>query len=181
MRTTVLNRQSTSEESKRRESVKSILQSYTFNDYNPILQMLYKLADDNSTKIRENLRLNQYSLKTALMMPIDEYVDIHPDCKINWETYTKYTTHEELYGLMIVIKKRNSLVFSFLWDNKGSIWWVKHLLPIVECIIRNEWYDGLTQLFIYKRTQEIFTSMYWKERRQFYEKLCTIAESLLNK
>ena len=73
------NRLNNSEESKRRESVKSLVSKPALFDFNPILKMLDSLTEENSSQVKENMKINAYSLKTALMMPIEEYVDIHPE------------------------------------------------------------------------------------------------------
>lgn len=73
------NRLNNSEESKRRESAKSLVSKPALFDFNPILKMLDSLTEENSSQVKENMKINAYSLKTALMMPIEEYVDIHPE------------------------------------------------------------------------------------------------------
>lgn len=178
---TFRNRSNTSEESKRRESVKSLVSKASLFEYNPILKMLDGLTEQNCSQVKENLKLNAYCLKTALMMPIDEFVDINPELTICCEAVKKYTAYEELYGLMIVIEKRNVTVFHYLWESRGSLWSEKHLLHVIEYLLRTEWNEGINQLFLCKRTQEIFTAMYTAERRNLYDKLCMIADELLCK
>lgn len=84
--------------------------------------MLDKLSYTNTDTVVENLKINMYALKTALLMPIEEFVDRNPDCKIEVETYLKYSPQEELYGLFLVIEKKNTLVFSYLWEDRGTLW-----------------------------------------------------------
>lgn len=114
-------------------------------------------------------------------MPIEEYVDLHPDCKIVPETYLNYEAEEELYGVFLVIQSKNIEVFKFLWEDRGTLWSEKHLLPVIQHLISNEWLSGLQKFFGYHRTREIFLTMYCNERRTFYEGLSEIAENLLKK
>jgi len=171
-----------SEESKRREnSLKSNLSKEGLESLNSVLSMLEKLTDENSDKVIMNLKVNVYALKTALMTPIDIFVENHSDHKCELATYLKYTEYDELFGLFLVIKNKNTKVFKFLWEERGTLWSEKHLLPVVEEIVKYDWDVGLKEFFNYDRTHEIFTSMYCNERRNFYEKLSLIADNLLSK
>lgn len=169
------------EERKSKEIRKTDLSMDLTQKYNFVIQLLEMWAEDNWEKVVENLQINQFALKTALMMPIEEYVDIHQDWKIAAETYLNYSTYEELYGLFIAIEKKSTQVFSYLWEDKGTLWAEQHLIPVIESIIKNDWFDGMIQLFTYARTQEIFTSMYCTERRDLYGVLWGLAENMLSK
>lgn len=170
-----------SEESKSKESLKPELVKEGIKSSNLVIQLLEMLREDNSELVIENLKINMFALKTALMMPIEEYIDIHQDWKVSAQTYLNYTPFEELYGLMITIEKKNMKVFNFLWEERGTLWAEQHLIPVIEWIIKNDWHEGMSQFFIYERTQEIFTSMYCTERRDLYGVFWELAENMLSK
>jgi hypothetical protein len=113
-----------SEESKRRgDSLKSNISKDTIVSFsNPILNLLEKANNVNVDKVIKNLKVNVYALKTALMCPIDIYVDNNEDCTVSPETYLKYSDYDECFGLFLVIKNQNSKAFKYLWEERGTLW-----------------------------------------------------------
>ena len=99
-----------SEESKRRgDSIKSNLSKDTTYSYrNPVLNLLDKVNNLNVEQVIKNLKVNVYALKTALMYPIDLYIENHSDTEIGPETYLRYSNYDECFGLFLVIKNKNS-------------------------------------------------------------------------
>lgn len=132
----------------------------SYNNHNEILKMLDRATPENEDKIISNLNKNQYSLKTALLMPIEEYAERNDSTKITVDVFLKYGPEEELYGLFIVIKRRSLKIFNYLWESRGTLWHEKHLIFVIREIADTAWPEGMTMLFKSTRTQEIFTSMY---------------------
>lgn len=67
-----------SEESKRHGSIKSNISKDAVYHNNSILKILNKLSSKNEDKIIEAMKVNLYALKTALMTPIDIFVESNP-------------------------------------------------------------------------------------------------------
>lgn len=84
--------------------------------------MLSRVTDENASTVISNLEKNNYALKNALMMPIEEYVEQHPDASPTLETLNEYGAKEELFGLFIAIGRRNKDVFKYLWEEQGTLW-----------------------------------------------------------
>lgn len=70
--------------------------------------------------------------------------------EVNFELLNKYGPEEEIYGLSIIIKKKHSAVFEYLWDENGIIWNESHLFPVLELIIKKHWTKGVEEFFGYK-------------------------------
>lgn len=176
------NKNNVSEESKRRgSSLRSNISKETYAFHNEILKMLDRITDESEDTIIENLKMNQYALKTALMMPIEEYVERNPESKVSVETYLKYGADEELYGLYLVIKSKSMKIFKYLWEERGTLWAEKHIFLVVQAMAVNLWAEGVTVFFALERTREIFISMYCNERKSMFDGFSIIAEELLEK
>jgi hypothetical protein len=167
-----------SEESKR-NSLRSNVSKESYINHNEILKMLDRATSQYEDAIISNLTANQYSLKTALMMPIEEYADRNNLSKVTVDIFLKYSPEEELYGLFIVIKRRSLKIFNYLWEDRGTLWHEKHLVFVIKELADSTWAEGMTMLFKSTRTQEIFTSMYCNERKALYEDMYDVAEDLL--
>jgi hypothetical protein len=148
---------------------------------NPILKLIDKVTEDNVMQVIKNIDLNQYSLKTALMIPIDEYADRNPDKEDMLEAYIDYTAEDELFGVSMAIDSKVWKMFKYLWEDKGALWGEKHLIPVVEVMAENLWDIGIYNLFKCTRTKEIFTAMSCNERKAFYNKIKKIGEGLIKK
>lgn len=146
---------------------------------NPILKLIDKVTEENVAQVIKNIDLNQYSLKTALMTPVDEYIERNPIKEVNSEVYIDYSAEDELFGVFLAIDSKVWKIFKYLWEDKGAIWGEKHLFPIVEHMTENLWDIGIYNLFKCTRTKEIFTAMYCNERKTFYDKIKVIGENLI--
>jgi len=150
-----------SEESKRRgSSLRSNISRESYDNHNDILRMLDRITPEQEQKILKNINLNQYSLKTALLMPAEEYVERNSKKKVGPEIYTKYGADEELYGMYLVIKRRSIKIFKYLWEERGTLWSENHIKYVLRSMAHFSWYEGIQFLFKSSRTQEIYTSMY---------------------
>lgn len=69
-------------------------------------------------------------------------------------------------------------VFEYLWEKCGTLWQERHVIPVIEEMIRIGWCKGIRKLFELDRTHEIFESLGCHEKRFFYEKCTDIAERL---
>lgn len=111
----------------------------SYNSHNSILKLIDQADNLNVNKIIANLEKNQYSLKTALMMPMEEFIDRNQEKEFSISTYLEYTTEEELYGLFAVIDTKVWKLFKYIWEEKGALWNEKHLIPVINHIIEAEW------------------------------------------
>eukprot|EP00344_Euplotes_crassus_P008114 CAMPEP_0196998688 /NCGR_PEP_ID=MMETSP1380-20130617/4023_1 /TAXON_ID=5936 /ORGANISM="Euplotes crassus, Strain CT5" /LENGTH=347 /DNA_ID=CAMNT_0042415353 /DNA_START=14 /DNA_END=1057 /DNA_ORIENTATION=- len=148
--------------------------------HNAILKLIEKTDSDNYETVIKNLDKNQYSLKTALMMPLEEYIEQNQSKETGVAVYQEYTPTEELYGIFLAIDTREWKIFRYLFEKRGSIWNEKHLIPIIRHMVDTEWEDGIYSLFKLNRTKEMYLSMYSNERKAFYDTMEEILEDLVS-
>lgn len=162
---------------KSRESAVSTVDSY---DGNEILKLLRNCEKSKGATEIEFMKKNIFCLKTALMMPIQEFVELYPKYSIQMSTYLKYSVYEELYGLLLVIRKKNMPIFRFLWNDCGVLWGEDHFLPVLDELIDVCWCKGILQLFASERAQDIFYSLSYEDKRALYSKFQDICRDLDN-
>jgi hypothetical protein len=109
--------------------------------------MIDRATEENEGRIVKNFDLNQYSLKTALLMPVDEYMEQHNIKEVGLDIYEKYGPDEELYGIYLAIKRQSWKIFKYLWENKGALWHDKHLFLVIQCMVETRWELGTVNLF----------------------------------
>lgn len=88
-----------------------------------------KAKHGSSGEVISLLKENRHALKTALLAPVDS----------NNEFYYKYTTEEEIFGLMLAVTNKNIEVFEYLWDTCGDIWNENHLIPLLSEMVKLGW------------------------------------------
>ena len=160
---------------KTKVSNKNLLKSNTLTkmvsgDTNEILKVLANCKHESSSNVIETLEENQFTLKTALMAPLDD----------KEAPYHKYNSEDELFGVFLVVTNKNHEVFEYLWNTCGILWNESHLIPLIAEMVRVGWCKGLKKFFTLKRTQEIFVSLNVREKRYFYEDLADICETNLS-
>ncbi|CAI2379351.1 unnamed protein product [Moneuplotes crassus] len=147
---------------------------------NSIIQLIEKANSENYEAVIDNLNKNQYSLKTGLMIPMEEFVRRNPEKEHRAATYLDYSAEDELYGVFKALETKQWKLFKYVFEKKGSIWNEKHLIPIIKYLIDIDWDEGLYELFKLNRTKEMYLSMYCNERKLFYDALKDICEDLVN-
>lgn len=159
-------------------SVSSHNEGTSAYEANEVLEML-KACDKSKTKhVIGKLKDNMYCLKTALMTPIHEFVDKYPKYRIEMETYMHYSPTDELYGLFLIIKNKNLKLFEFLWEECGTLWCQAHVIPLLKELVHSGWCKGLSKFLISERSQEIFISLDFYEKKNLFEEFYQIAEKL---
>lgn len=150
-------------------------------DINEILNVLKTSKEQDYVRTITILRENQHALKTALLTPPKEFVADHQKYRVELPVYSKYSPTEELYGLFFVIRNKNMSIFEYLWENWGTLWHERHVIPVLEEMIRAGWCKGIKKLFSLPRTEEIYEALCSAEKRYFYECCAGIWEALQNK
>lgn len=131
---------------------------------NEIIQMLKTCDKSKTRECLTKLKDHLYALKTALMIPIHEFIDKYPKNKVEMATYLNYSPTDELYGLFLVVKNKNLKLLEFLWEECGTLWSSAHFVPLVKELIQSKWPKGISKVLLSERAQEIFVSL------DFYEK-----------
>lgn len=138
-------------------------------DINEILNVLKTSREQDYVSTITILKENQHALKTALLTPPKEFIADHQKYRVELPMYSKYSPTEELYGLFAVIRNKNMSIFEFLWENCGTLWHERHVIPVLEEMIRAGWCKGIKKLFSLPRTHEIYEALSSAEKRYFYE------------
>jgi len=107
-------------------------------EHNYVIKLLEQANKDNEDEIIEELDIDRNSLKTALLMPPEQFIQQNPG-EITLNIYEKYGPNEDLYGLFLIIKKSIAL-FDYLWDENGILWTEDHLFPLLNELIKQQWF-----------------------------------------
>lgn len=144
---------------------------------NDVLVALTNFTDDIDMDPSNTILLledHHYALKTALMLPLEEYVKRNDIKKQELSLYGRYSPSEEIFGLLQIIKHKNMEIFEHLWETCGGLWNEDHLIPVISEMIRAGWCKGLKKLFSLERTAEIYEAMTTNQKKYFYDNLIDI-------
>lgn len=143
-----------------------------------LLTLLKKVTKSNQFATIDAIEAMKTSLKTALMMPPDEFDKNSNSSSQVMDVYQQYTAKEDLYGVFLIINKSQEL-FEYLWDEQGMIWSQSHLFPMLNELISKSWIKGIQSFFQADKTKTLYTSYYPQERREFYKSISSICSDLL--
>jgi len=147
-------------------------------EYNEILELLRNSDKTKTAKCLRYLQEHQTWVKTALMMPIEEFAGVSPKNKIEMKSYLNYSPSEELYGLFLVIKNKNLKIFNHLWNELGFLWWHTHIIPLLKNLVHENWSKGIYRLFLSERVHEIFYAFDFNEKKLFFSEIHEICRKL---
>jgi hypothetical protein len=65
-----------------------------------------------------------------------------------------------------------------LWNKCGELWNEDHLITVVRAMVRMKWAKGIAYLFNSEKCQDIYSSITYNERKNFYVELGMILNEL---